>query len=121
MKHVMITLLFSAVLLSAQAVPSYTPATQNQPLTEDNQSGSMVSGSSYSGTIYTPFDNSTPSQYTEESFSPSSPRPASGPRRDKVGGPDSGQSNESPIGEPWVMVLFATLFGAVVALRKRKA
>lgn len=35
-------------------------------------------------------------------------------------GAESGQSDESPVGEPWVMLLFAAAAAATVAIRRRR-
>ena len=36
-------------------------------------------------------------------------------------GAESGQSDESPIGEPWVLLLFAAASAATIALRNRRS
>lgn len=88
----------------------------------------MSSGSAYTGTVYAPFSGTTPSE-------------ANGPAR--VGGPrkagwydengdyhtDEGEfytggedkpSSQSPVGEPWIMALFALGFAGVIAIRQYK-
>lgn len=81
------------------------------------QSQQMMSGGAYKGTVYEPFSNTTPSEAN-------SPARANGPRRTSQDGRNPGDATEatteSPIGEPWVMVLFALVFAGVVAIRKRK-
>ena len=71
-------------------------------------------GSSYSSTVYAVGDNSAPS-------SAPGARGISGPRRDFDTGAESGQSDESPVGEPFVLLLMAALFAAVVAFRTRNS
>ncbi len=49
--------------------------------------------------------------------------PASGPNRAKkdFNNPgEYGQSEESPVGEPWILAAFALAFGGVVAFRRRR-
>lgn len=36
-------------------------------------------------------------------------------------GAESGQSDESPIGEPWILLLFAAATAATIALRNRRS
>lgn len=75
----------------------------------------MTTGASYSGTVYAPFDNTAPSEQGS-SYSPG----GSGPHRVKIDGPQTGESTESPVGEPWCMIAFAAAFGAWMAVRKRQ-
>jgi hypothetical protein len=83
--------------------------------------------SSYQSTVYEPFGNTTPSE------SNASSRGVSGRRNsdyegdvnlDGWGDPTTGNpgntSNQSPIGEPWIMLLFAAAAAATVTWRKRK-
>lgn len=92
------------------------------PVTAQNaqewQSTSVMqtSGSAYSSQV-TEIGATTVSSAvtTTESYSP-----ASGPNRAKkfdTGG-DSGQG-PSPIGEPWVLAVFALVFGGVIFLRRQ--
>ena len=82
------------------------------------QSQQIMSGGAYNGTVYEPFDNSTPSEQSEvgSSYSPSR---ASGPRRAPLTPGDPGQG-PSPVGEPWIMALFAALFAGFIAIRQYK-
>lgn len=92
------------------------------PLTAQNtqewQTSTMVgSGSAYSPQVTEVGATTVTSNVTTttESYSP-----ASGPNRGKkfdTGG-DSGQG-PSPVGEPWVLAVFALVFGGVIALRRR--
>ena len=71
----------------------------------------------YQGAVYEPFNNTPPSE------SGNAPRGISG--RKNLGGMDGhdpggpGSSN-SPVGEPFVLLLFAAVAAAVVAWRQRK-
>ena len=81
------------------------------------QSQQMMSGGVYKGTVYEPFDNTTPSEQSE--VGASSPAKASGPRRTPLTPGDPGQG-PSPVGEPWIMALFAILFAGFIAIRQYK-
>ena len=94
------------------------------PVTAQNQqewqTSTMVgSGSAYSPQVTEVGATTVSSNVTTttDSYSPSQT-----PNRAKkfdTGG-DSGQG-PSPIGEPWVLALFALAFGGVIFLRKRRA
>ena len=92
------------------------------------QSQQIMTGGAYKGTVYTPFSNTTPSEASS---------PAKAPGRRKAGwydengdyhtdegefytGGEDKPSSQSPIGEPWVMVLFALGFAGVIAIRQYK-
>ena len=86
----------------------------------------MQNGLNHDGTIYAPFDNTTPSEQSEVgTYSPNR-----GPRKatsewtpgwgDETPGPDTNAGQESPVGEPWILAAFALLFAGVVWLRGRK-
>lgn len=77
----------------------------------------LTTGAVYASTVYVPFDNTPPSMYSEALAMADR-----GGRRAKQGflpGMDDGPANTSPIGEPWIMAIFALLFGGIVALRRR--
>lgn len=92
---------------------------QAYPAQQDFRSHQMMSsGSVYGGTVYAPFDNTTPSE--QSNVGAQSPnRAPGGPRREKILGPDTPPANEYPIGEPWVLLAFAAAFAGGIALRKR--
>lgn len=84
------------------------------------QSQQMMSGGAYSGTVYEPFSNATPSEASNPAKAPG------GPRKDQASGrnpgevdPDAG-SDLSPIGEPWVMAFFAVAFAGYMAIRRKE-
>ena len=103
---------------------------QAYPLEQDFRSHQMMSsGSVYDGTVYAPFDNTTPSEQSNVG-APYSPN--RGPRRagendggwtpgwgDETQGPDTPPGQEYPIGEPWILAIFAAAFAGGIALRKR--
>ena len=101
------------------------------PTQQDFQSHQiMSSGANYGGTVYKPFDNTTPSEQSEVGASYS---PNRGPRRagennddytpgweGQTGGPDGNQGEGSPVGEPWVLLAFAAVFAGAIAFRRKK-
>lgn len=74
--------------------------------------------SSYQSTVYEPFTDALPSSAgstTDEHFTITE-------RKNgfiKPGDPNT--SEESPVGEPWILLLFAAVAAAIVALRQRRA
>ena len=73
----------------------------------------MQTGSRYGSTIYTPFDNTTPSEQQGKNYSPS------GPKRVFDTGAEHGQG-PSPIGEPWILAFFAAGFAGVIAYKRAR-
>ena len=96
----------------AQAQPqSEAPSYSIGSVNNTNQTGS-----SYSSTVYAVGDNSAPSS---AQGAPSA-RGISVRHNDLPGGThEPGQSSDSPIGEPFVLLLMAALFAAVIAFRTR--
>lgn len=107
--------LLSAITISATA-QQYSPASVTDPAIQSQQ---IMSGSAYNGTVYEPFSNSVPS---EQSAVGSSYTPTSRPRRSKEnpGEPGVTDDTSSPLGEPWVLAVFALAFGGIVFLRRRR-
>ena len=70
----------------------------------------------YQGAVYEPFNDTPPSE------SGNAPRGISGRKNlGGMGGRDPGeQSNQSPVGEPFVLLLFAAVAAAVVAWRQQR-
>ena len=71
----------------------------------------------YQGAVYEPFNDTPPSE------SGNAPRGISGRKNlGGMGGRDPGeQSDQSPVGEPFVLLLFAAVAAVVVAWRQRRA
>ena len=65
----------------------------------------------YQGAVYEPFNDTPPSEAGGKGIS--------GRKNAFPGRPDTGQSKDSPIGEPFVLLLFAAV-AVVVAWRQRK-
>lgn len=109
------------VLMSVMAVCSYA---QSFSSSETNgsaiQSQQILPTSTYNGTVYEPFDNSTPSEQSAVGSDYSPANAPSGPRRGFIGGPESGQG-PSPIGDAVLpLLLMAILFAAGAAIKKVK-
>ena len=114
-----ITFIFLSIGFAyTQAEPLY-PSAQLEP--QPMQNAQVMPTTGYNGTVYAPFDASAPSEQSEVEGNSGS-RPRGGIKRggNFNYGTEYGQSNESPIGEPWVLAIFALAFAGVVALRKKK-
>lgn len=135
MKHKLIPFLFIFVFAGAHAAPAYNMSSsstryipsgmmQDERVQSNREMQSHMvmapSGTQYSSPVYEPFDNTTPSQLSESAATGSS-KP-SGPRRIGSFGPrpDGPASPDSPVGEPWILLLFAILMAGGIAVRKRK-
>ncbi len=91
------------------------------PTQQDFQSHQiMSSGANYNGTVYKPFDNTTPSEQSEVGATYSPNKAPSGPRKDFGKPGEVGPSTESPVGEPWILLAFAAAFAAGIAFRRKK-
>lgn len=114
-----ITFIFLSIGFAyTQAEPLY-PSAQLEP--QPMQNAQVMPTTGYNGTVYAPFDASAPSEQSEVEGNSGS-RPRGGIKRggNFNYGTEYGQSNDSPIGEPWVLAIFALAFAGVVAIRKRK-
>ena len=111
---VLLTVFLSMATLAVYAQP-FTPTQTPQVAMQSQQI--MQNGQNHDGTIYAPFDNTMPS---EQSSGPNkAPGKGGGNPKTFLGGPETGQG-PSPVGEPWVLAIFALAFAGVVALRKTK-
>lgn len=111
---VLLTVFLSMATLAVYAQP-FTPTQAPQVAMQSQQI--MQNGQNHDGTIYAPFDNTMPS---EQSSGPNkAPGKGGGNPKTFIGGAETGQG-PSPVGEPWVLAIFALAFAGVVALRKRK-
>ena len=66
----------------------------------------MAGGSALSTTVYQPFNNTAPSEYSGGGCTSDI-----GGKRNFPGRPDDRPVDASPIGEPWLLLAFALLFG----------
>lgn len=92
-------------------------------MSSPNQSYSGALAISTPAITYKPFHPAAPSEYDAEGNLPEDK--ASG-RRKMIGDdfgdrPDSPWSNDSPVGEPWILAIFAAMFSGIIAWRKRTA
>lgn len=114
-----ISYIITALLLAigsayTQAEPLF-PSAQIEP--QPMQSAQVMPTTGYNGTVYAPFDASAPSEQSEANTNQASGKP--GRVKTFIGGGETGQG-PSPVGEPWVLAIFALAFAGVVAIRKRK-
>jgi hypothetical protein len=116
-RHYIIAIM-SVATLTANA-QTYTPASPNDGAIQSQQI--MNSGAVYDGTVYEPFSNTAPSEQTEVGASYSPAKAPSGPRKDLINGPESGQG-PSPVGDAVVpLMVMAVAMAGVVYLRRRRA
>ena len=80
----------------------------------------MQTGNAYKGTVYEPFGTAAPSELSEVGgTSTEGNTPEKHLRRGFDTGGDAGQG-PSPIGEPWILVVMAVVFGGMVYYRRKK-
>ena len=112
----LIVAVLSAMTMSVMA-QSFAPArVANEPI----QSQPMMTGGSYSGTVYEPFSNVAPSEYnsSNETYSPA--KAPGGPRKGFDIGGDT-PPGPSPIGDAmWPLMLLACAYCAFLIIRTRK-
>ena len=116
-KRALTYLLLLIGITHAYAMPVYE---SEWPTSQSFQSQQiMTTGVTYEGIIYTPFEDAIPSDLSEVGASYAS-QDIHGINKKGFDHPtDPGnQSSESPIGEPWIMVVFAVLFAGVTAWRQ---
>jgi hypothetical protein len=88
-----------------------------------NSTSSYSFSSTYSPsqTIYTPFSSDAP--YSDANSGSNGPARINGRKNTGDGWVDSGEegrSEESPIGEPWILLAFAAAAAVVITLRKKQ-
>ena len=121
MKHTLISFLLIACVCT-HAAPAFNEESNQVTFQQSNQSN--FSGSSYSSTVYQPFSNTTPAEYSASGMNSTdgyNPTYVHGPRKGKIDGPDTRpDENDFPVGEPWVMLAFAALAAGVIAYKRKK-
>ena len=112
---------------NAQTFKVSNPAVQQPLQTQQTMESQriMSGGTNYNGTVYTPFDNTVPSEQSTvgSTYSPGTTGKARRSDSDPWGSNQDGGHTEdesSPIGEPWVLAGMALLFGAVIYLRRAR-
>lgn len=118
-KLILVVTFFSIATIVAYAQTYHMPSSK----TDDGaiQSQQIMPTRNYNGTVYEPFSSVTPSEQSAVGASYSPSDTPGGPRRSKITGPDTPPADEFPVGEPWILLVFALLFAGAVALRRRKA
>ena len=124
MKHIIIIFSLFIGCASICAAPAY--GEQESPFSNVNPSAQQAaSGSSYSSTVYQPFSNTTPAEYSASGMNSTdgyNPTYVHGPRKGKIDGPDTRpDENDFPVGEPWVMLAFAALAAGFIAYKRKKS
>ena len=95
------------------------------PTMAQQQEWQSTSAMQTSGSNYTPQVNAIGAESANQMATTTTDTysPASGPNRAKkdFNNPgEYGQSEESPVGEPWILAAFALAFGGVVTFRRRR-
>jgi hypothetical protein len=109
-----IFLLFFTLQIGAQGFTSTSPYRAERKVIT-TQSAQVDEYQSYKSTIYQPFTNST-----DGDSNPYEGDVDTGEWGDPTTANPGNTSGESPIGEPWIMLLFAAAAAVTVAWRKRK-
>ena len=109
-----IFLLFFTLQIGAQGFTSTSPYRAERKVIT-TQSAQVDEYQSYKSTIYQPFSNST-----DGDSNPYEGDVDTGEWGDPTTANPGDQSEQSPIGEPWIMLLFAAAAAATVTWRKRK-
>ena len=106
----------SRVAESSYCVPGNTPRVSDNAyrVFDDGYQVSNVTYKAYQGAVYEPFNNTPPSE------AGNGDRGISGRKNAFPGRPDTGQSSESPVGEPLVLLFFAAVAVLFVARRQRQ-
>ena len=91
----------------------HDPAIQSQKI--------MTTGATYNGTVYEPFNNTTPAEYNPVATAPANA--PSGPRKNFIDLNNPGNQSEGfPIGDAVLPLLLMSLaFAGVIYFRKRHA
>ena len=125
-KWLLLSIILSIASINTAWAVTYNPSGVAQQTMQSQQV--MQTGGAYNGTVYEPFSNATPSEASNPAKAPGGPRRGYNPETgewtpdapDIETAGDYGQSGESPIGEPWVMALFALAFAGMIAIRQYK-
>ena len=118
MKHTFISFLLIACVC-IYAAPAYSE--EANPFAFQQSTQTNFSGSSYSPTVYQPFSNTTPAEYSASVSSDGTATPPGVTNIHKAfpQRPDTPPQG-SPVGEPWVMLVFAALAAGFIAYNRKK-
>ena len=118
MKHTLISFLLIACVCT-HAAPAFNEEANQVTFQQSNQSN--FSGSSYSSTVYQPFSNTTPAEYSASASGDGTATPPGVTNIHKAfpQRPDTPPQG-FPVGEPWVMLAFAVLAAGVIAYKRKK-
>ena len=102
--------------VSAQQWNGYDALNGAYRVADDCRQEGVVGYKSFQSTVFEPFDNTPPSGVNSR-------RRSNGVNLDDWGDPDIADPNESeeyPLGEPWILLLFAAVAAFFIARRKRQ-
>ena len=124
-KRAKVALLFFIILCASahanaqefRSTSAYQLSQQKQQAVQTNQTASY---NAYEPTVYEPFSSATPSSGSDNGNGPAKVN-----GRKNAGNfghvDDPYKDPESPIGEPWIMLAFATIGAGVIFIKQRKA
>ena len=125
MKHTFISFLLIACVCT-YAAPTLAHDKEVNSCAFQQSSQTNFSGSSYSSTVYQPFNGTTPAEQSAGAMNSSWSGPAKNNARNFtmddgfILGPDTPPAQEFPVGEPWVMLAFAVLAAGAIAHKRKK-
>lgn len=117
-KWLLLSFILSIASINTAWAVTYNPSGVAQQTMQSQQV--MKTGGAYNGTVYEPFSNATPSEQGGVGSSQAPVKAPNGPRKAFDTTADYGNSGDSPVGEPWILFLFALGFMGIIFIRKRK-
>ena len=125
-KRTKVALLFFIILCASahanaqefRSTSAYQLSQQKQQAVQTNQTASY---NAYEPTVYEPFSSATPSSGSDNGNGPAK---ITGRKNGFLDPGNPGQNEnetEFPIGEPWIMLVFATIGAGVIFIKQRKA
>lgn len=114
----MLFFLFVCTPLRAYEFQSTSAYQLQSPAVQATQMNVAPSYQSYESTIYTPFSSDAP--YSDANSGDNGPSRISNRKNGFVDSGEHGRE-ESPIGEPWILLAFAAAAAGVVYIKRRSA
>ena len=114
----MLFLFFVCTPLRAYEFQSTSAYQLQSPAVQATQMNVAPSYQSYESTIYTPFSSDAP--YSDANSGDNGPSRISNRKNGFVDSGEHGRE-ESPIGEPWILLAFAAAAAGVVYIKRRSA